>query len=370
MMRLVRNDVDLELVERFCENHPMGHFMQSTRWAGVKSNWENEIVVAEGSDGCITGMLSVLIRKLPVFGNLMYCPRGPVCDIHDADALSQLTKGARFLARWYGAMALRMEPDVPEGDGAFRAIMESLGYQVRDKPKSSLDLIQPRSVFRLDLRGKTEEEVFAGFQKKLRYNIRLAQRRGVEIREGTRVDLPVFYRLMEETANRDGFIIRPMEYYRRVWDELGLEHVKLMLAYLDGRAVAAAMPVHYARRTWYLYGASATVGRSSMPCHLLQWEMIRDALHRGDEVYDLRGFLEIIDENDPRSGLYRFKKQFGGEQVRLVGEVTLPFEPVEYSLFRMAEKLYFTLRHIGVIVRRGNKKWNIDILNRSKKGYV
>ena len=354
-MRLVGNDTDMELAERFCENHPMGHFMQSTKWAGVKSNWENEIVVAEGSSGEITGVLSVLIRKIPVFGNLMYCPRGPVCDIHDADALRQLTEGAAFLARWYGAMALRMEPDVPEGDGAFRTIMESLGYQIRDKVKSSFDLIQPRSVFRIDLRGKTEEEVFAGFHKKLRYNIRLAQRRGVEVREGTKADLPVFYRLMEETARRDGFIIRPMAYYRRVWDELGPEHVKLMLACLDGRAVAAAMPVHYARRTWYLYGASATVGRSSMPCHLLQWEMIRDALHRGDEVYDLRGFLEITDENDPNSGLYRFKKQFGGELVRLIGEVYFAYKPVTYALYRKAEKLYFAWRHIGTAIRRKSK---------------
>ena len=138
-MRLVGDDADLELAERFCESHPMGHFMQSTKWAGVKSNWENEIIVAEGSSGEITGVLSVLIRKIPVFGNLMYCPRGPVCDIHDADALRQLTEGAAFLARWYGAMALRMEPDVPEGDGAFRTIMESLGYQIRDKVKSSSD---------------------------------------------------------------------------------------------------------------------------------------------------------------------------------------------------------------------------------------
>lgn len=345
-MRLVGNKTDLELAERFCENHPMGHFMQSTRWAGVKSNWKNEIIIVEGIDGQITGVLSVFIQKIPVFGNLMYCPRGPVCDVHDTDSLRQLTEGVKFLGRWYESMALRMEPDVPAGDDTFRGIMESLGYQIRDNVKSSRNLIQPQSVFRLDLRGKTEEEIFAGFHKELQYNIRLDQSQGVVIREGTREDLPVFYKLMEEATSRDGFFIRPMEYYQHIWDSIGPEHMKLMLAYLDGRAVAAAMFVHYARRTWYLYGASTTIGRSSMPCPLLQWEMIRDAIHRGDEVYDLRGFFEITDENDPRSDIYRFKKQFGGELVRLIGEVTLPFRPMVYRLYRIVEKFIITWRHI------------------------
>ena len=92
-----------------------------------------------------------------------------------------------------------------------------------------------------------------------------------------------------------------------------------------------------------------------MPCHLLQWEMIRDALHRGDEVYDLRGFLEITDENNPNSGLYRFKKQFGGELVRLIGEVYFAYKPVTYALYRKAEKLYFAWRHIGTAIRRKSK---------------
>ena len=355
-MRVGGDDAELERAERFCESHPRGHFMQSTRWAAVKSNWGNEVVIAEESDGRITGVLSVLIRKIPVFGNLMYCPRGPVCDIHDADALRQLTERARFLAKRYRAMALRMEPDVPEEDGEFRGIMEALGYKIRDDVKSNRDLIQPKSVFRLDLRGKTEEEIFAGFHKKLRYNIRLAQRRGVEIREGTREDIPVFYELMEETAGRDRFIIRPIEYYRRVWDELGPEHVRLKIAFVDGGAVAAAIVVSYAKRTWYAYGASATEGRSFKPCELLQWEMIRDALRRGDDVYDLRGFLEITDGSDPRSGLYHFKKQFGGELERLVGEVTLPFKPLRYKLYRLAEKALFTGRHIMTAGGHGGRE--------------
>lgn len=343
-MRIARNDADRTLAEKFCETHPRGHFMQSTGWAKVKVNWKNEIIIAENGSGQIIGMLSVLVRKIPFFGNLMYCPRGPVCDIHDADVLGQLRDGAAVLERKYRAMALRMEPDVPENDEIFRSILGSLGFQIRDNAKSTLDLIQPRSVFRLNLRGKTEDELFAGFHKKLRYNIRLAKRHGVEIRNGTRTDLPVFYALMVETARRDGFIPRPLEYYERVWDSMGPDHIELLLAYLDGRAIAAAMPIHYARCTWYVYGASATVGRSAMPCHLLQWEMIKQALHRSDEIYDLLGFLEITDENDPHSGLFCFKKRFGGEMTHYIGEVMIPYRPVAYRLYRVAEKALFIYR--------------------------
>ena len=88
------------------------------------------------------------------------------------------------------------------------------------------------------------------------------------------------------------------------------------------------------------------------PAHVLEPS---EALHRGDEVYDLRGFLEITDENNPNSGLYRFKKQFGGELVRLIGEVYFAYKPVTYALYRKAEKLYFAWRHIGTAIRRKSK---------------
>ena len=350
-MRFVTDDETRRLYTEFLTRHPRCNFQQSPEWARVKSNWKNEIVLAEDASGHITGGLSILIRRIPLFGSLMYAARGPVCDPDDADALRQLMEGAELLAWKYRAMALRMEPDVEEDDQVFRAAMEKLGCKIHT-PKDARDVIQPRQVFRLDLRGRTEAEVLAGFHPKLRYNIRLAERRGVVVREGTRRDLQIFSALMDETAQRDGFLARPLSYFQRVWDELGPEHTTLLLAYYEGQPVAGAMPIFYGNKTWYAFGASATMHRNVMPCPLLQWEMIKLALARGDDVYDLRGVLEVTDEAAPNNGLYLFKRRFGGELHRFIGEV---YRPVVYKLYRLAERAFMAARDRLTTLRRHHR---------------
>ena len=143
----------------------------------------------------------------------MYAPRGPICDIHNIEVLKQLTEGAKLLAKKYNAIVLRMEPDIKSDDQIFRDIVTNLGYKIKDDAKDFKDEIQPRYVFRLDIKDKTEEEVMAGFKQKWRYNIRLATRKGVTIKEGTKADLKDFHKIMIETGARDGFIIRPLEYF-------------------------------------------------------------------------------------------------------------------------------------------------------------
>lgn len=332
-MEIVTDEKGVELAGRFVEGHPAGHFLQTPAWARVKGCWKNEILLARDAQGDVTGEMSLLIRRLPLFGNLLYCPRGPVCDPGDAETLAQLTAGCRELTRRYRALGVRLEPDVPEEDGAFVTIMGELGWR-RRPARDALDEIQPGSVFRLDLAGKTEEEIFSGFHKKLRYNIRLAQRRGVEVTEGGREDLGEFGALMEVTARRDGFLPRDEAYFKKIWDDLGPERVSLLRARYDGRTLAAGLFVRCAGKTWYLYGASGDEDRNLMPCHLLQWEAIRRAISRGDRLYDLRGYLER--EN---SGLYRFKSQFGAKIVHLVGEIYLTDYPIKYALARKAERL-------------------------------
>ncbi len=350
-MRFANDETSIRLYTEFLSRHPRCNFQQSPEWARVKSNWKNEIVLAEDAQGNIIGGLSILIRKIPLFGNLMYSARGPVCDPDDADALRQLIEGAELLAWKYKAMALRMEPDVEQSDETFRSIVEDLGCRIRT-PKDARDVIQPRQVFRLDIKGKTEADVLAGFHPKLRYNIRLAERRGVVVREGSRRDLETFSALMEETARRDGFLARPLSYFQRVWDELGPEHTTLLLAFHEGRPIAGAMPIFYGNKTWYAFGASATMHRNLMPCPLLQWEMIKLALARGDEVYDLRGVLEVTEEHAPNNGLYLFKRRFGGQLRQFIGEVYVPYRPLVYRLYRLTERAFMAARSRAVSLRR------------------
>ncbi len=348
------NESNKQKYTEFLEKHERCNFQQSLEWGKVKSSWKNEIILAEDEEGNIVGSISILIRKIPIFGNLMYSSRGPVCDIHDEKVMKTLTDGARELAKKYNAFVFKIEPDIKSDDEEFRRIVTKLGYQIKDDAKNFREEIQPRYVFRLDIKNKTEDELFKNLHQKTRYNIRLARKKGVVVKEGTREDLKIFHKIMIETGARDGFIIRPLEYFEKMYDELGPEHMKLLLAYHDDKVISGVIPIMYGNKTWYLYGASSNSYRNLMPNYLLQWEMIKIALDRKDDVYDLRGVSGVVDENHPQYGLYRFKKGFGAEFTEFIGEVYISFKPFVNSLYKTSEKLFRTFR--GFINKIKNSK--------------
>ena len=345
-MRFVTDEKTQKEYKEFLEKHERCNFQQSPEWAKVKSNWINETVLAESEDGKIIGAVNVLIRKIPIFGNIMYSSRGPICDIHDISVMKQLTDGIKELAKKYKAIVYKAEPDIESKDEEFRNIVTNLGYKIKDDAKNFRDEIQPRYVFRLDIKGKTEEEIFANFHSKTRYNIRLATKKGVIIKEGSREDLKEFHKIMVETGARDGFIIRPLSYFEKMYDELAPEHMKLLLAYYEGQPISGVIPIMYGNKTWYLYGASSNKHRNLMPNYLLQWEMIKMAIARKDDIYDFRGVSGVVDENHPQYGLYRFKKGFGATFTEFIGEIYIPFKPTIYSIYKISEKAFRNLRAI------------------------
>ena len=340
-MRLLENKTDEEEYTKFLENHERCNFQQSLEWARVKTSWKREVILAEDENKKIIGSLMVWVRKIPIFGNIMYSARGPICDIHDMEVLQQLTEGAKELAKKYNAIVLRIEPDIKSDDEDFKNIMLQLGFSIKDDAKNFREEIQPRYVFRLDTKGKTEDEIFKAFHQKTRYNVRLATKKGVTIKEGNKEDLKDFHKIMVTTGIRDGFITRPLEYFEKMYDELGHEHMKILLAYYEGKPIAGVIPIMYGNKTWYLYGASSNEHRNLMPNYLLQWEMIKIALSRKSDIYDLRGVPGIADNSN---GLYRMKKGFGAEYTEFVGEVYMPYKPMMYNLYKVSEKIFRNVR--------------------------
>lgn len=342
-MRLL-TDEDKTKYKEFLSHHPRCNFQQSLEWGEVKTSWNKEVILSEDENGQMRGSLCVWIRKIPLFGNLMYSPRGPVCDIYDEKVMADLTEGVNEIAKKYKAFVYRMEPDVLKSDEKFREIVENNGYKIKDDSQDFKDEIQPRFVFQLNIKDKTEDEVFSGFHSKTRYNIRLANKKGVVIKEGTREDLKDFHKIMEETGKRDDFIIRSLAYFEKMYDCLYPEHMKLLMAYHEDKPIAGIIPIMYGKKTWYLYGASSNSHRNLMPNYLLQWTMIKEAIQKGHEVYDFRGVSGVVDEHHPQYGLYRFKKGFGAEFTEFVGEVYMPYRPLLYKLYKVAEKAFRSLR--------------------------
>jgi len=345
-----------EEYEKFLEKHDRCNFQQSLEWQKVKISWKNEVVLSENKDGQIVGAISVLIRKIPLFGNMMYVSRGPICDIHDEKVLEDLCIGLKKLAKKYKAFTLKMEPDVESSDLEFRDIMENLGFRVKDDAKDFSEGIQPRYVFRLDIKGKTEDEVFNNFQSKTRYNIRLATKKGVVIKEGSKEDLKDFHKIMEITGKRDDFMIRPLSYFEKMYDELGKDHIKLMMAYYEDKPISGIIDIIYGNKVWYLYGASSNEHRNLMPNYLLQWEMIKYAIANKKDMYDFRGVCGVVDESHPQYGLYRFKKGFNAKFTEFIGEVYIDFKPLTLKTYKIAEKAYKKLAGIKNKIRETVRK--------------
>lgn len=340
--------------EAFVQSHPKGNFAQSYLWGKQKPMWQWDAIAVRGEDGAIRGSLAVMTRKVPGIGRtLMYGCRGPVCDLDDRETFSQLLDGAKALAKKYKSYVIKIDPDVPSSNTAFSSMLQSFGFRAKEGVKN-FEAIQPRYVFRLNVEGKTEEELLANFHQKWRYNIRLAERKGVTVRICGKEMVPAFSELMLTTGVRDGFVTRKPEYFAAMLDNLG-EHARLYMAFdPNDTPIAGTLAIHYGDKVWYLYGASSNEHRNLMPNYLLQWRMIQWAVETNCRIYDFRGVSGDVSEDNPLYGLFRFKQGFGGDFTEFVGEMDLVLSPVIYwavehgtSVFKELRKQVYLIRNRG-----------------------
>ncbi len=340
--------------EAFVQSHPKGNFAQSYLWGKQKPMWQWDAIAVRGEDGAIRGSLAVMTRKVPGIGRtLMYGCRGPVCDLDDRETFSQLLDGAKALAKKYKSYVIKIDPDVLSSNTAFSSMLQSFGFRAKEGGKN-FEAIQPRYVFRLNVEGKTEEELLANFHQKWRYNIRLAERKGVTVRICGKEMVPAFSDLMLTTGVRDGFVTRKPEYFAAMLDNLG-EHARLYMAFdPNDTPIAGTLAIHYGDKVWYLYGASSNEHRNLMPNYLLQWRMIQWAVETNCRIYDFRGVSGDVSEDNPLYGLFRFKQGFGGDFTEFVGEMDLVLSPVIYwavehgtSIFKELRKQVYLIRNRG-----------------------
>ena len=340
--------------EAFVQSHPKGNFAQSYLWGKQKPMWQWDAIAVRGEDGAIRGSLAVMTRKVPGIGRtLMYGCRGPVCDLDDRETFSQLLDGAKVLAKKYKSYVIKIDPDVPSSNTAFSSMLQSFGFRAKEGG-NNFEAIQPRYVFRLNVEGKTEEELLANFHQKWRYNIRLAERKGVTVRICGKEMVPAFSDLMLTTGVRDGFVTRKPEYFAAMLDNLG-EHARLYMAFdPNDTPIAGTLAIHYGDKVWYLYGASSNEHRNLMPNYLLQWRMIQWAVETNCRIYDFRGVSGDVSEDNPLYGLFRFKQGFGGDFTEFVGEMDLVLSPVIYwavehgtSVFKELRKQVYLIRNRG-----------------------
>jgi len=335
---------------------PLAHLLQTWEWSQVKANygWQAMPFVWQAESGKPVAAAMLLKRSLPVGGFakkmcVLYIPKGPLMDWDNAALRLRVLDDLQTFAKRQGAIFVKLDPDVPLGTGVpgTEPALEFPGGQAVTSEltqrgwKFSQDQIQFRNTVMIDL-SPSEDELLGGMKQKTRYNVRLAQKKGVTVRVGTLDDLPLLYRMYAETSLRDGFLIRAEGYYQTVWRSFmgitpsasGLQPFsEPLIAEVEGVPVAAVSMFYFAGQAVYLFGMSRAEHREKMTSYLLQWEAIRRAKTLGCRVYNLWGAPDEFDESDGLWGVFRFKEGLGGYVLRTIGAWDFTPNPLLYKLY-------------------------------------
>ncbi|MEW6241390.1 MAG: peptidoglycan bridge formation glycyltransferase FemA/FemB family protein [Chloroflexota bacterium] len=322
-------EVSLAEWRSFVEAHPELHLLQTAEWGELKSafGWE-PVRVINGELGA-----QILFRKLPFGLTIGYVPK---TDSRQWTTDSYIWREMDIACKKRHAVFCKLELDMWESSLTSRPSPSGRGVGVRVSPHN----IQPPRTLVVDLRG-TEDEILVRMKQKTRYNIRLAEKKGVTVRAWD--DLPAFHKMMLVTGGRDNFGVHSLEYYRRAYELFHpTDMCALLVAEYESKPLAALMVFAHGQRAWYIYGASNDEERNRMPTYLLQWEAMRWARSKGAEEYDLWGVpdedeatLEANFESrrDGLWGVYRFKRGFGGELKRAAQAHDRVYMPWLYRLY-------------------------------------
>ncbi len=360
---LARFELNLEAADKSRNPRSEGRlrsFMQSTFWARFKvsTGWKAylfDLYDRPDSDD----PLVVLVRPLAIGLSFAYIPHGPELPKQGSDKRAFLESLARALLANLKERILFVRFDLDwelESECAFGEIFFS-GSRLR---KGSA--VQVPDTVVLDL-GPDKIQLLEGMKPKWRYNIRLAEKRGVQVERMGAQGLPDFYRLYRETASRDRIAIHPLSYYEKLFSTAAGEEslpggdakpeIALWVASHESRPLAAIITLFLDKGATYLYGASSDEKRNLMPSYALQWAAIQAAKDAGCESYDFFGIPPTGEPGHPMAGLYLFKTGFGGRVVHRIGAVDYPARPLLFGLFSAAERIrLFWYKRIRKILSR------------------
>ena len=300
-------------------NRQVKSFLQSPYWAEFQRLLGREVYHLDGD--CIQARAYEMPMRFGL--QQIYVPYGPDLDNHDLgkcgrDPMRNFIEWLEKSAREVGAFVAVVEP---RSDYIGQLL---IGHGFEHRRRS----IQPSKTVVLDLQPSLSD-IESGFHQKLRYNIRIAKKHGINIVESD--DIEPFLKLLKETTERDNFSAHDTDYYRQMC-KMFLGHaimpVKIIYAMNGDKYCASALVLEYEDTGYYLHGASSYEFRSMMAPQLMHWEIIQDLKGRDFKKYDLWGIDAI-----KYPGVTRFKLQFGGSVIEYPGAYVLPVNKLLYWLY-------------------------------------
>lgn len=310
------------------------HPLQSKAWGDFREETGVEVVQLVGfEDKDMKSQMQLTLHQVPrINARIGYFPKGKWPDKVQLHTLTELGRQQKLIF-------IKLEPDIsspPYGQDEVEAIRFFL---LENGCQQGRAMFTPYT-FTIDLRP-SEDQLLANMKGKTRYNIRVAQKHGVQIIEDSTITgFEDYLRLLKVTTKRQKFFAHDDTYQYKMWQHMSEAGIaKVLKAIYQNQVVAAYVVFVYKNKLYYPYGASSRESNQVMASNLLMWETIRFGKAQGCTLFDMWGALgPDPDEADSWYGFHRFKEGFGGTLTSFVGSYDLVIDPSKYRLYRQADK--------------------------------
>jgi lipid II:glycine glycyltransferase (peptidoglycan interpeptide bridge formation enzyme) len=294
---------------------PFGAFLQSWEWGAFQRSLGRRVERLLEENGGIF-LAQAIKMDLPLGQHYWFVPKGPLGTVSSQDMVAKLRDGLS------DGVFFRIEPPV-------------------DPKTVKVEDVHPAHSLVLDL-NKSEDELLSEMKSKTRYNIRLANRKGVECKHVGMEYFDDFIRLLDQTAVRDHIRSHPKDYYKAMLTAMrgGEAKAFLAMAFFDGRPIAANVIVDFAGQRTYVHGATSNLHRNVMAQYALHWFLIQEAKEAGMKSFDFYGIApDGAGKNHPWYGITRYKRGYGGELIETPGTYELQTKHIWYGAYRIAKKI-------------------------------
>ncbi len=329
MIKVIEDSFDKEKYNSIAK-HPL----QAWEWGEARKAVGVDVIrLGEFDDTTLKNVFQLTLHKLP-FSNyrIGYLPRCVWPSNKVLDYLTNLTKENKLIF-------IKLEPYVRKSEKN----IQSVNRLVRSSHSLFPDWTQI-----LDLQ-RSEEELLHNMKSKTRYNIRLAEKKGVTVREMTNEKgFEIFIKLYFETTKRQKYLGHNLAYHKAVFQNLRNTISHLLIAFYNKIPVCAYQIFILKDTGYYVYGGSSDEYKNTMAANLLMWDCIKFTKQNGAKRFDMWGSLgPKYNQKHPYFGFTRFKEGYGGEFVELVGSYDLVANESAYKIYSGLYKLrefYLKLR--------------------------
>ncbi len=324
---IIKEIQDKEKWNSFAKNYS---FLQSFEWGDLQKSLGKKFWrLAVADEDKILLLALVYKNSLPFGLNYLYSPRGPIMIEKSSEVFKLFLEKVKEISKEEKSIFFGIDPEWQSDD-----LVKEFSF------KKWIKEVQPKDTLILDL-SKDEDNLLKEMHQKTRYNIRLAEKKGVKVRfSNSKEYFEKFWQLIRETTERDKFKAHPKDYYWQILENCK-DHISLVLAEYEGKIIAASMVSFFGKTAIYMHGASSNEHRNLMAPHLVQWESIKKAKERGCQYYDFWGVALTDDKNHPWAGITRFKKGFSPDTkvTSYIGIWDLVFKNFWYWLYKNYQKI-------------------------------